>query len=144
MRTAWAGLALTDATYTLRHGRRPPREAPADHPLRARRGRGARVSALAGIRDLPPGGRGLARGELLDRYPAAERDGRAAHGTRPEQLDPGHADPDEAYAGPPHEVDLPHRPPGHREAGEGGAEAPGGGHEPRGGRPRAVRRARLG
>src|SRR3954462_8217214 len=123
-RTAWAGLTLTGATYTLRNARRPPREAPADDPLRARGGRGAGVRALARVRHLPRRSRGHARGELLDRDPAAERDGRAPHGARAGRLDPGHADPDEAHAGPAHEVDLRHRTRRHRDPGESRA-APG-------------------
>src|SRR3954451_7040 len=117
-RTALAGPGLTTATYTLRHGHRPPGEARADHPLRARRGRGARAREVEGIGHLPRRAGGHARGELLDRDPAPERDRRPAHGTRPERVDPGHADPDAPHAGPPHEVDLRHRPRRHRHAGE--------------------------
>src|SRR3954464_13226380 len=87
---------LTPHAYTCHDVGRPPREASADDPLRARRGRGPGARALARIGHLPPRARGHARGELLDRRAAPERHRRAAHGPRAERLDPGHADPDEA------------------------------------------------
>ena len=51
------------------------------------------MRALAGVRALPPRAGGHAGRELLDRRPAAERHGRAAHGPRAQRLDPGHARP---------------------------------------------------
>ena len=77
----------------------PSHERPrAPHPLRPRRGRAARLRALARVRALPPRARGHGRRELLDRDPAAERHRRAAHGPRAQRLDPGHADPLRAHA----------------------------------------------
>ena len=96
----------------------------------------------AGIFSPEPEGDGVR--ELLDRGPAAERDRRAAHGPRPERLDPGHADPAAPHAGRAHEVDLRHRPRGHRDAGQGREAARAGGHLARRDRPRGVHRARLG
>ena len=62
---------------------------------------------------------GSARRELLDRDPAAERDRRAAHGPRLRRHDPGRADPPGPHARAAHEVDLRHRPCGHRDADAG-------------------------
>ena len=83
------------------------------------------------------------RGELLDRGPAAERHGRAAHGPRAERLGPGHADPLQPDARQAHEVDARHRPRRDRHAAPGREAARQRGDEPRGARPRGVHRARL-
>ena len=81
--------------------------------------------------------------ELLDRDPAAERHRRAAHGPRAQRLGAGHADPLQPHARPPHALDARHGPRRHRDADAGREAARARGHDPRGDRPRGVRRARL-
>ncbi len=93
---------------------------------------------------LPSRGRGHARGELLGRDPAAERDRRPAHGPRPQRLDAGRAGADEPDARQEHPLDARHRPRRHRHPGGGRERAAGGRQEPPGPRPRGVRRTGLG
>ena len=95
----------------------------------------------AGVFHPEPGGD--PRGELLDRDPAAQRDRLAPHGPRPERHPPGRVHAGGADARPAHQVDLRHRPRGHRHAARGGARARGGGADQGGPRPRGLRRARL-
>ena len=71
--------------------------------------------------------------------PAAERDRQPAHGPRAERLDPGRLHPRCAHAGAARQVDLRHRPRGHRDPAPGREAARGRGHEPRGDRTRGVR-----
>ena len=80
-----------------------------DNPLRPVRGGAADRHALARVRAVPPGARGHAGGELLDRDPAAERHRRAAHGPRAQQLGPGRARPLRPAAGQARKVDPRHR-----------------------------------
>src|SRR5712692_3665385 len=114
------------------------------YPLRARGGRAAACPALAGLGAVPPRAGGHGGRELLDRDPAAERDGLAAYGTRAERRDPGRAHPSPPHARPAHEVDLRHRSRRDRHADPGRAAPGGGGHEPGGDRARGLHPARLG
>ena len=99
---------------------------------------------LAGQRAVPSRAGGLAGGELLDRDPAPERDRRAPHGARPEQLDPGLPDPLPPDARPADQVDPRHRPRRDRHPDPGRARAGRRGLEPRAARPGGVRRAGVG
>ena len=91
---------------------------------------------VAGGGLLPRRAGGLGRRELLDRDPAAQRDGRAAHGPRAQRQRPGHPDPLQPHERPAHEVDLRHRPRRHRDAGPGREAAGLRGHEQGGDRAR--------
>ena len=75
-------------------------------------------------RRLRPARRGLARGQLLDRDPAPERDRRAAHGPRAQRHDPGRARPGQPDAGPQHALGAGHRPRRDRDPGGGREGAP--------------------
>ncbi len=105
------------------------------HALRAGRHRAADPRALAGVRPRAPRSRRHAGGELLDRDPAAERHRRAAHGPRAELDHPGRPHPHEPHARPAREVDLRHRPRGHRHAAPGREAARDRGHVARRARP---------
>ena len=85
-----------------------------------------------------------ARAALLHRHPAAQRHRQAAHGPRPERLDPGRAHALPPHAGRERLLAGGHRPRRHRHAERGGEDAARGG--PHQGRPgaRGVRRARVG
>ncbi|CAA9462426.1 MAG: Valyl-tRNA synthetase, partial [uncultured Solirubrobacteraceae bacterium] len=114
------------------------------HPLRAHRGRAARLRRLdeVGAHASRPGR--LRGRELLDRDPAAQRHGRAAHGSCPQRLDPGHADPLPADARAAGEVDPRDRPRGHRGPDPGRAGAQERGQQPPGDRPRVLHPACVG
>ncbi len=107
-------------------------------------GRAARARAVARGGLFPPRAGGDGGRELLDRDPAPERDGRAAHGSRAERRRAGRADPLQPHERPPHEVDLRHRPRRHRDAGAGGEAAGLGGDQPHGAGPRGVRAPGVG
>ena len=88
-------------------------------------------ASLGGGRGLPRRARRRAGGQLLDRRPAAERHRLAAHGARAQRHDPGRVHPGRADARPARQVDLRHRPRGHRHAARGGARAGRGRGRPR-------------
>ena len=91
---------------------------------------------------VPPRAGGHARRELLDRDSAAERDRRAAHGPRAQQLDPGLPDPPRtgcAASATKWILGTDHAGIATQTQVERALRA--GGHQPRGARPRGVRRA---
>ena len=91
----------------------------------------------AGIFHPEPGGDAAENFSIA--VPAAQRDRGAAHGPRAQRLDPGPADPGRPDERPAGQVDLRHRPRGHRHPGQGRAGARGGGHDQGG--PRDARRS---
>ena len=81
---------------------------------------------------------------LLHRHAAAERHRQPAHGPRPRQHDPGHADPLLAHARPGGALAARHRPRRHRDPDGGRAPARAGGAEPPADRAQGLRRSGLG